>query len=176
LRAFVRREATLLVSALSALLFSTVGAAWLDDLSNLLWMGATLVWLFTLILASAFAVVRHADRLAARLGEPYGTLILTLSVISIEIVTISSVMVTGADNPELARDSMYSVLMIVLNAMVGLCLLLGALRHLEQQYNLAGANAFWRSSCRCRSWGWSYPTTPMPPTRQISRPSSPCSW
>jgi Ca2+:H+ antiporter len=65
-----------------------------------------------------------------------------MSVISIEIMMIAAVMITGADKPALARDTMYSVLMIVLNGMIGASLLLGALRYREQQYNLQGANAF----------------------------------
>ena len=100
------------------------------------------MWLFVVILWSAFAVVRHADSLAGRLGEPYGTLILTLAVISIEVMMIAAVMVTGGDKPSLARDTMYAVVMIALNGMVGVTLLLGGLRHREQQYNLQGANAF----------------------------------
>ncbi|MDP7572329.1 MAG: calcium:proton antiporter, partial [Myxococcota bacterium] len=94
------------------------------------------------ILAAAFGVVRHADALAVLLGEPYGTLILTLSVISIEVMMISAVMLTGAENPTLARETMYAVVMIVLNGIVGLALILGGLRHHEQEYNLRGANAF----------------------------------
>lgn len=137
-----RKERTLILSASTALLLSTAGARWLDDLSDPVWLIVAFLWLFGVILASAFSVVRHAEHLAAQLGEPYGTLILTLSVISIEIMTITSVMLTGVANPELARDSMYAVLMIVLNGMVGCCLLLGGIRHLKQSYNLAGANAF----------------------------------
>jgi len=90
----------------------------------------------------AFNVVRHADSLAVTLGEPYGTLILTLSVISIEVIMISAVMLTGENNPTLARDTLFSVLMIVLNGMTGLTLLVGALRHKEQIYNLKGATAY----------------------------------
>lgn len=90
----------------------------------------------------AFGVVRHADSLAVKLGEPYGTLILTLSVISIEAVMISAVMLTGAENPTLARDTLFSVLMIVLNGILGITLLLGGLRHREQSYNLRGTTSY----------------------------------
>jgi Ca2+:H+ antiporter len=86
--------------------------------------------------------VRHAEALAVKVGEPFGTLILTLSVISIEIFTVVMVMLKGENNPLLARDAMFSVIMIVLNGLVGLALLLGGLRHHEQQYNLQGAGAF----------------------------------
>ncbi|WP_281648403.1 hypothetical protein [Parendozoicomonas sp. Alg238-R29] len=94
------------------------------------------------MLWSAFGVVKHADSLAEKLGEPFGTLILTLSVISIEVIMISAVMLTGAHNPTLGRDMMFSVLMIVLNGLVGLSLLLGGFRHVEQYFNLQGANSF----------------------------------
>ncbi|MGO1121104.1 calcium:proton antiporter [Rhodovibrionaceae bacterium A322] len=100
------------------------------------------VLLFTVMLWLAFSVVRHAECLAELLGEPYGTLILTLSVIGIEVALISSVMITGADRPTLARDTMFSVVMIVLNGLVGLSLVTGGLKHRFQDYNLKGANAY----------------------------------
>jgi Ca2+:H+ antiporter len=86
--------------------------------------------------------VRHADALAEQLGEPYGTLILTLSITFIEVVSISAVMTHGDRNPTLARDTLLAVVMVILNGMVGLSLLLGAWRHREQLYNLQGANAY----------------------------------
>ncbi len=107
------------------------------------WVSAGLfLLLFVVMLWSSFGVVRHADGLAEQLGEPYGTLILTLSVISIEVIVISAVMLTGSHNPTLGRDVMFSVLMIVLNGLVGLSLLLGGVRHVEQTFNLQGANSF----------------------------------
>ena len=107
------------------------------------WLGALMfAWLFGVIILGSMSVVRHADCLAALLGEPYGTMILTLSVASIEIMTIAIVMTTGDPNPTLARDTMFSVVMIVLNGLVGLALLLGGLRYKEQEYNLQGVNAY----------------------------------
>ncbi|MEX0746158.1 MAG: hypothetical protein WD118_11200 [Phycisphaeraceae bacterium] len=100
------------------------------------------LWLFGTMLWCAFGAVRHADAIAARLGEPYGTLVLTLSVIVIEVSLIASVMLNGDNNPTLARDTMFATLMIVLNFMVGLALVIGALRHFEQSYNLGGARAY----------------------------------
>jgi Ca2+:H+ antiporter len=69
-------------------------------------------------------------------------LVLTLSVIGIEVMMISAVMLTGDGKPALARDTMFGIVMIVLNGMIGIALLLGGLRHHEQEYNLQGANAF----------------------------------
>lgn len=140
--AFLRRERAFLVGIVSAGLFFSFGGSWLGDLSNTPWSVFMFAWLFAVMLWSSFAVVRHADSLAVRLGEPYGTLILTLAVISIEVVMISAVMLTGAENPTLARDTMFAVLMIVLNGMLGLTLLLGGLKHHEQEYNLRGASAY----------------------------------
>ena len=74
-----------------------------------------------------------------RLGEPYGTLILTLAVTSIEVISISAMMLHGANNPTLVRDTLLSVVIIILNGMVGVSLLIGGWRHREQQYNLQGA-------------------------------------
>ena len=128
-----------IATTIAVLLF---GDEWFGNLSNPLWFSLLFLWLFVVMLWLAFSVVRHADGLAVLLGEPYGTLILTISVISIEVVMISAVMLTGDGNPALARDTLFSVLMIVLNGMIGLTLIVGALRHGEQEYNLKGASAY----------------------------------
>ena len=138
----LRSESVLVVGMASMLAFLYFGDSWLSDLSGGLWYSFLFVWLFAVMLSLAFGVVRHADGLAVLLGEPYGTLILTVSVISIEVIMISAVMLTGESNPTLARDTLFSVLMIVLNGMVGITLLLGSLRHHEQSYNLKGASAY----------------------------------
>jgi Ca2+:H+ antiporter len=98
--------------------------------------------LFAVILWSAVSVARHADCLAIKWGEPYGTLILTLSAITIEVVMISTAMLHGTNNPTLGRDAIFGVMMIALNGFVGLCLLIGGLRHREQYYNLQGVNSY----------------------------------
>ena len=98
--------------------------------------------LFAIMLLLSFSAVRHADHLAGLLGEPYGTLILTIAVITIEVSLISGVMLSGNDNPTLARDTMMAVIMIVMNGIVGLVLLVGGLLHNEQEFNLRGARAF----------------------------------
>ena len=92
-----------------------------------------LIWICTAILFAAFAVVRHADVLAERYGEPYGTMILTFSVISLEVLMIAALMLQG-DQPALARDTMYSVVMIVLTGLVGICLLVGGIKFHEQSF------------------------------------------
>lgn len=137
-----RAEAPFVPIAITTALFQLFGHGWLGDLSNPLWLGFLFLWLFVVILWSALRVVHHAECLAVKLGEPYGTLILTLSVITIEVMMISTLMLHGDDNPSLARDTMFAVIMIVLNALVGLSLLLGALRYREQAHNLQGASAY----------------------------------
>ena len=135
-------EWLLLLPVGTAALFFHYGHEWLSDLSSPLRLSAILGWLLLVIILSAFAVLRHAEHLAERLGEPMGTVILTLSVTGIEVMMITAFMYTGNGNASLARDAMFAVVMIVLNGMVGLSLLLGGLRYHEQTYNLQGANAF----------------------------------
>src|SRR5262245_26383448 len=104
-------------------------------------MIAVFCWLFVTVLISAFAVVRHAETLAHRYGEPYGTLILTLSAVAIEVIMISAMMLHESPNPTLGRDTIYSTLMIIVNGLIGLAMLLGGLRYGEQQYNLKSSTS-----------------------------------
>jgi Ca2+:H+ antiporter len=138
----IREERFLGFSVATSILFLLFGSRIHQDYSNPLWLALVLIWLFFTILGSVLAVVRHADHLAEALGEPYGTLILTLSVTTIEAMSISAVMLHGANNPTLVRDTLMAVIMIILNGMVGISLLAGGWRHREQQYNLQGANAY----------------------------------
>src|SRR5579885_1305630 len=105
-------------------------------------VGFAFVAFFIGALLAAVSATRHAEHLAVRFGEPYGTLMLTLSAILLEIATVVTVMLHNADNPTFGRDTMFSVVMIVLNGIIGVALLVGGLRHHEQSYNLRGANAF----------------------------------
>src|SRR5580698_3979757 len=136
---FIQEEWFLGVNLVSCLVFFLKGEALFAGLSNPFCLAFILLWLLAVILVSAMSVVRHADHLAERLGEPFGTLILTLSVTSIEIVSLSAVVMHGDNNPTLVRDTLFSVVMIILNGMVGLSLFIGAWRHREQLYNLQGA-------------------------------------
>ena len=138
----LRQEWFLGFSGLTSLAFLVLGHTLFGGLGHPLWLAVIFLWLFAAILGSSLAVVRHAEYLAARLGEPLGTLLLTLSVTFIEVASIAAIMLHGANNPSLARDTLFAVVMIILNGMVGLSLLLGGWRHREQQYNLQGANAY----------------------------------
>ena len=138
----LRNEKGLVFGVLTTGLWLFFGSAWLSDLSQPVWAGLYFSWLFLSILWLSFGVVRHADALAIRLGEPYGTIVLTLAVIGIEVAMIAAVSLTGKVHPGLARDTMFSVVMIVLTGMLGGTLLAGGLRHHRQEYNLSGANAY----------------------------------
>jgi Ca2+:H+ antiporter len=138
----LREEWFLAVSVATGLIFFGLGNVLFARLDQPFWFTLIFLWLFAAVLGSALSVVRHADHLAERLGEPYGTLLLTLAVTSIEVMAISAVMLHGENNPTLARDSLFAVVMIVLNGMVGLSLLLGAWRRPEQHHNMQGANAY----------------------------------
>jgi Ca2+:H+ antiporter len=142
LRRTIRHEWFLGVALATTLAFILHGKTLLGSLSEPLWLGVIFIWLFAVILGAALAVARHADRVAEILGEPYGTLVLTLSVTSIEVLSISAVMLHGENNPTLVRDTLFAIIMIILGGMVGGSLLLGGWRHREQHYNLQSANTY----------------------------------
>jgi len=94
------------------------------------------------LVATVLAAVYHAEVVAHRVGEPFGSLVLALAVTIIEVALIVSVMINGGpDKAELARDTVFAAVMIVCNGIVGLCLLAGGMRHREQAFQLQGANA-----------------------------------
>jgi Ca2+:H+ antiporter len=92
--------------------------------------------------ATVFAAVHHAEILALKLGEPFGSILLAVAVTVIEVGLIVSIMLSGADGADrVARDTVFAAVMIVLNGVVGLCLVLGAGRHFEQTFQLQGASS-----------------------------------
>lgn len=94
------------------------------------------------LIATVFAAVYHAEVIAYRVGEPFGTLVLAVAVTVIETALIVSIMITGAENNAgLARDTVFAAVMIVCNGIVGLCLLAGGVRHHEQTFQIQGASA-----------------------------------
>ena len=139
---FIRAELSLVVGVGTAAIFLGTGNRLVEIIMHPVALMVVFLWLFAVILWSAVSVVRHADCLAVKWGEPYGTLVLTLSAIAVEVVMISAAMLHGENNPTLGRDAIFSVVMIALNGFVGLVLLLGGLRHGEQYYNLQGVNSY----------------------------------
>lgn len=109
-------------------------------------VGGAFLWgLFGLLLAAiigvAFRIAHHAEVLALRLGEPYGTLILTLSAVSVEVMILVVLLLNGP-NPTLARDTVYAAVMLDMNGILGVAAILGGLKHGAQKYNLASANSY----------------------------------
>jgi Ca2+:H+ antiporter len=139
---FLKQEFVLPLAIITVFLFKLGGDGLLQtQMFSTLGIALT-IGLFAVVMAAIFAVVRHSDALAIKLGDPYGTLILTLSVILLEVVMISSVMLTGEANPILARDTMFAVVMTVLNGLVGITLLLGGIKYHTQKYNLDGIKSY----------------------------------
>jgi Ca2+:H+ antiporter len=94
------------------------------------------------LFGTVFAAVHHAEVVAHRTGEPFGTLVLAVAVTIIEVALIVSVMVAApAEKTALARDTVFAAVMIVCNGIVGLCLLWGGARHHEQGFQIHGASA-----------------------------------
>ena len=143
--ALIRRLASAWVTVV---LFLFIGHSWLADLSSPVFVAGLFIWLFVVILWCASGVIEEADRLADLLGEPLGTLVLTLSIVIVEVVLIAAVVFGSEAVSTLGRDTMFAVLMIVLNGVVG----------------LAGETA-----CNIEGWGDLRCRTPSPDGRRCAR-------
>src|SRR6202171_6207504 len=127
--------------ALAVLFFATATAlhiAFTPSAAGLVFAAVLLVILF----GTVFAAVHHAEVIAERIGEPYGTLLLTLAVTIIEVALIATLMLGENPAPALARDTVFAVVMIVCNGLVGICILAGGLRYREQDFQVAGSNLY----------------------------------
>jgi Ca2+:H+ antiporter len=127
--------------ALAVLLFAAVtatGYSFTPSAAGLLFAAGLLLILF----GTVFAAVHHAEAIAERIGEPYGTLLLTLAVTIIEVALIATIMLGNKAAPTLARDTVFAVVMIVCNGLVGICILVGGLRYREQDFQVSGANLY----------------------------------
>lgn len=100
------------------------------------------VVLLVVLFGTVFAAVHHAEVIAHRIGEPYGTLVLTLAVTIIEVALITTIMLGETPAPALARDTVFAVVMIVCNGLVGICIFIGGLRYREQGFQVSGANVY----------------------------------
>ncbi|AOB30203.1 ionic transporter y4hA [Bordetella sp. H567] len=104
---------------------------------------AVAVLMMVVLFGTIFAAVYHAEIIAHVTGEPYGTLVLTASVTVIEVALIVSIMIFDENgSPALARDTVFSVVMIVCTGLAGICILGGSLRFREQRYGSTGASAY----------------------------------
>ncbi|MGX5844261.1 calcium:proton antiporter [Mesorhizobium sp. ArgA1] len=95
-----------------------------------------------ILFTTIFVVLEHAEAVARRVGEPYGTLVLTFAVTAIEVSIIVSMMLHGENNPTLARESVFSTVMITSTGVVGICLALGGWRHRKQAIVRQGTSAY----------------------------------
>src|SRR5437879_6823259 len=100
------------------------------------------VVLLAILFGTVFAAVFHAEAIAERIGEPYGTLLLTLAVTIIEVALIATIMLGDKAVPTLARDTVFAVVMIVCNGLVGICILTGGLRYREQDVQVSGSSLY----------------------------------
>jgi Ca2+:H+ antiporter len=114
------------------------GFAFMPSIGGWLFAGLLLVILF----GTVFAAVHHAEMIAERIGEPFGTLLLTLAVTIIEVALIATIMLGDKPVPALARDTVFAVIMIVCNGLVGLCIFIGGLRYREQDFQVTGSNLY----------------------------------
>jgi Ca2+:H+ antiporter len=127
--------------ALAVLLFAGVtatGYGFTPSPVGLIFAAVLLLILF----GTVFAAVHHAEVIAHRIGEPFGTLLLTLSVTVIEVALIATIMLGDQAAPALARDTVFAVVMIVCNGLVGVCIFIGGLRYREQDFQVTGANLY----------------------------------
>ena len=97
--------------------------------------------LFAVIIYASMAVAHHAEMLAEKFGEPYGTLILTMAAVTVEVMIIA-IMMLHSDNPVLARDTIYSAIMLDINGLLGVAAIIGGLKYGEQPYNVDSSNSY----------------------------------
>ena len=127
--------------ALAVLLFAAVtvtGYIFTPSTAGLVFAAILLLILF----GTVFAAVHHAEVVAERIGEPVGTLLLTLSVTIIEVALIATIMLGEKAVTTLARDTVFAVVMIVCNGLVGVCILAGGLRYREQDIQVSGSSLY----------------------------------
>jgi len=134
-----KAEVPLLVGALSGIAaILGHGAASGPGAASIAWSA----WLVLCLVACAFRAMAHADRLAERFGEPVGTIVLTVAAITIEVASVCAMMLGEGGSDTAARDSMFAVLMLILNGLVGGCMLLGTWRRGERSFNADSASAY----------------------------------
>ncbi|MDH5546944.1 MAG: calcium:proton antiporter [Gammaproteobacteria bacterium] len=135
----LKQEATLIVAVITAIIGFYVEHSVIEQGGVMLAVAFTLV--FSVIIGAAFRVAYHAEVLAQRFGEPYGTMLLTIAAVTVEVVMLVIIM-TGTENPTLARDTIYSAIMIDMNGILGVAAIIGGIHHGEQKYNMDGSNSY----------------------------------
>lgn len=135
----IKQEYWLLLAVLAALIALPMEHALLGHGQVIALAGA--VALIAAIVCASLRVAHHAEQLAERVGDPYGTMILTLSAVLVEVV-ILAIMMSNQASPTLVRDTIYSAVMLDINGILGLAALMGGLKHGEQPYNDDSARSY----------------------------------
>ena len=128
--------------SLGLAVISVVGLLFVGEIHSIALLSVVNIIALGSVLWSALSVVRHADVLAHRFGEPYGSLILSLSVVVLEVSLISILMLSGKGGAFLLRDTIVAIITIVLGGLVGISLLLGGKKYKNQSFNLEGINQY----------------------------------
>jgi Ca2+:H+ antiporter len=132
------REYALFISIISLVLFSVYE----HSLIETIWGNITgFLILFGVIIYASLSVAHHAEALAEKFGEPYGTLILTISAVTVEVLIIA-IMMLHSHNPQLARDTIYSAIMLDINGLLGVSAIIGGIKFGEQPYNIDSSNSY----------------------------------
>jgi Ca2+:H+ antiporter len=135
----LKQELPLLLAAITAVVGFAVEHALIE--SGAVGVGSAFLVIVGVIVAISMRVAHHAEVLAERFGEPYGTMILTSSAVIVEVVMLAILMM-NAEQPTLARDTVYAAVMIDINGIIGIAAIIGGLRHGEQKYNLDASNSY----------------------------------
>ncbi|MEO5573035.1 MAG: calcium:proton antiporter [Gammaproteobacteria bacterium] len=104
-------------------------------------IGLTFTVIMAVVLTAAFSVAHHAEILAHKYGEPYGTLILTGAAVGVEVI-ILAILLQSAPNPTLVRDTIYAALMLDINGIIGIAAIVGGIKHGQQKYNVDSSNSY----------------------------------
>jgi len=132
------KEYALFLSIVSLVIFTIYEHTLVESLlGNLIGF----IVLFAVIIYTSLSVAHHAELLAEKLGEPYGTLILTISAVTVEVMIIA-IMILHVHNPVLARDTIYSAIMLDINGLLGVSAIIGGIKFGEQPYNIDSSNSY----------------------------------
>ena len=135
----IKQEYWLLLAVLAALIALPLEHALLGHGQGVALIAA--ITLIGAIVCASLRVAHHAEQLAERVGDPYGTMILTLSAVLVEVV-ILAIMMSNEASPTLVRDTIYSAVMLDINGILGLAALMGGIKHGEQPYNDDSARSY----------------------------------
>jgi len=109
---------------------------------NLLSQTWFIIFMSVTLIGAVLSAVHHAEVVAHKTGEPFGTLVLSISVTIIEVSLIISMMLTGHEGSEfIARDAVFATVMIVINGVIGMCIFIGGLKHHEMAFRNEGTNS-----------------------------------